>query len=240
VWDNNPAIQPIVDEYVTLAKYRKLELQPGPLHEARKAMMADVPAFQDVSLGEWRWSRAYDYVHTRISHNLPLHGAVTREHAEAVSDFLAFRANGWFSDHRIVSMAGMPFVKRFATACFDMLAKPTAGAAPRIAISGGHDISVLPVLHALTAPEEREGLAWPPYASELRLELWEGHLEEGLVVELHMDGDKRSIRGGDRRGRAMDAGNPYLPGGVVEAMGLQEDQEAHANAVKKWLKTACY
>ena len=69
VWDNKHAeVQPIVDRVIGEPKYVEKEWNAGPLSEAKAVISKAVPAFQDLSLNEGRWSRAYDYLMTRRAH----------------------------------------------------------------------------------------------------------------------------------------------------------------------------
>ena len=89
-------------------------------------------------------------------------------------------------------MAGMPLVRRFNRDCHEALAAPSD--APRMRVFAGHDISVLPVLHALVPAAAGTQLAWPAYATELRLDLL---LMDGEpVVEVFLNDEPLGTRAG--------------------------------------------
>ena len=98
------------------------------------------------------------------------HNGITDEHAATVDSFIAWRANRWFSDDRIIDMAGIPFVRKWAEDCRQAMDQEGS---PRVIVCGGHDISILPLLHSLTVPKTRLHLPWPDYASDIELTLWE-------------------------------------------------------------------
>jgi len=110
-----------------------------------------------------------DYFTTKRAHGRPIHPGC--EEAEAAAcDFFVWRNNQWFSDPRVLELAAYPILRKFVRDCEEQLRNPEGAALLRV--YAGHDISVLPVLHALVKPADRITLPWPLYASELQLDLY--------------------------------------------------------------------
>jgi len=187
VWEHTPEMQRIADEYMNSSEFASME-QEDRVAAAKEALLLHVPAFAD-DPAQWRWSRSLDYVTTRRAHSRPLHAGI-EEHSEVILDHVAARANKWFSDPRFISMAGMPLIRRFIKDSEAAMAHP--GDRPRIRVCTGHDISVMPVMHALVPPEDRASISWPAYAAELRLDLVE---EDGRAfVEVFSNDEPLRVR----------------------------------------------
>ena len=133
------------------------------------------------------WIRAADVFWTRDAHALalPLEAAIA---ARTIAHTL-WRFNSWYKDDAILGRAAAPLLERICGQFERARARGDDHAdAPALAVYSGHDVTVLPVLHALGVCATK----WPGYASAITLELWQ-HECDGMqpawrVRVLYADG----------------------------------------------------
>ena len=166
------------------------------LTEEKKRSQADEKA-------SFLWIRAADVFWTRNAHQLESPAEIG---AAAIAHTL-WRFNAWYMDEAILGRAVAPLLDRIVSSFDDAVggvddrgdvvaASPQLAAAPpQLAVFSGHDVTVLPLLHALGCDGETD--RWPGYASSIALELWQSRNSSGSEWSVRVAYDDGREVGGE-------------------------------------------
>lgn len=139
---------------------RPAEETAGPLAERCRAAFG---------LGEKvPWSILREVVTCRLVHGVPMPDAVDAELVDDLIEFTGWEWGRWYEDAEMAPIAsGM-----LARELLEFVDAVAAGAAsaPKLVLVSGHDSTVVPLLCALGLYDN----TWPPYGSQLHIELAEG------------------------------------------------------------------
>lgn len=173
-----------------------LETEPFRQRDAEAAgtrgrLQATMPYLSGTDT-EFVWMHAADYFMCRAAHELPLLPGLTEEDAAATVQQVEWRFDQWYRSHFVRAHAAGPLLTRLLDRmCRAALGRPSE----LVLLYSGHDITVLPLLHALTG---QPGHLWPRYAANVRVELLQSRrLPSQLFVRAFYNDEPLRIRGCD-------------------------------------------
>ncbi|CAE7653455.1 ACP6 [Symbiodinium sp. CCMP2456] len=181
----------------------------GALAETR-GKLERLPLFSapaGVMYGKFSWLHGYDVLTCYAAHpelTPPSSVAAIAAHGPAAASQVLWRFSQYYEDPQILRLTAGDLLLHMSEQMERCRAVPAAleTAGPRLTVYSGHDTTLMPLLKALGIWDG----AWPGYAAEVRLELWQ--LPEGSRHEFAV----RAVIGS----RVL----PLLPGKSEDGDGL--------------------
>lgn len=147
------------------------------MEHVKQVIMSKIPCFS-TRREPFRWIKAADHFECRRHHNIPQLPS-TSWCANPTMEHLCWRFGTWFSNPELLKLAIGPLIKDILFNFRQVIEKDVSRETntPRILAYSGHDVTLLPLLHALmrrTRPAPHAGmLGWPEYSTVMAMELVE-------------------------------------------------------------------
>lgn len=154
-------MQKLIDDMTRSSAFEARESQMRPL---RQKLEAALP-FLSAPGNEFAWMYAADYFTCRSAHALPLAPGLGAEDAATAIGQLQWRFGRWYDSRPVRAHATGPLLTEITHRMNCLL---QGRADHRLSLYSGHDVTLLPLLHALSGTADHD---WPDYAAHIRFEL---------------------------------------------------------------------